>query len=154
MHALSRSENIKIYREFGFEVPLSSKEALVGMMDRLEIDFAEKTIRVVDYKFTANPKSPEELIKTYEIQLKLYLWAATKLVGFIPTKLEAELIHFTENKLFERIPLNFSAGDLLQIDDLVKTLYNQARKRVGPPRLGDYCRYCEFVARCPAQAKT
>jgi ATP-dependent exoDNAse (exonuclease V) beta subunit len=151
---LANSGNFDIYREFGFEVPLSAKEALVGMMDRLEIDEKGRVIRVVDYKFTAKPKKPEELLKNYELQLKLYLFAASKMVDFVPEVLEAELIHFTEKAMFERVPLKINLADLGGIDDLVKTLFEKARLKNGPPTLGDYCRYCEFVSRCPAQAKT
>jgi ATP-dependent exoDNAse (exonuclease V) beta subunit len=151
--ALSRPENVEIYRELGFEVPLSAQEALVGMMDRLEVDEGQKLVRVVDYKFTAKPKTPEELLKTYSLQLKLYLWAATKLVNFIPEKIEAELLHFTENAMFERVPLKIDISELPDLANLVKMLFQQARMPTGAPRLGPHCRYCEFIARCPAQAK-
>jgi ATP-dependent exoDNAse (exonuclease V) beta subunit len=150
---LARPESVEIYRELGFEVPLSAQEALVGMMDRLEIDEAQKLVRVVDYKFTAKPKTPEELLKTYSLQLKLYVWAATRLVNFVPEKIEAELLHFTENAMFERVPLKIDISELPDLANLVKMLFQQARMPTGAPRLGPYCRYCEFVARCPAQAK-
>lgn len=152
--ALERDESTVIYREFGFEVPLSQKEALVGMIDRLEVNFEQKTIRVVDYKFTARPKAAPELLKNYELQLKLYLWAASKMVDFEPFELSAELMHFTENSLFERIPLKILSTDLPSIDETVKNLYKKARLKSGLPVVGDYCRHCEFILRCPAQAKT
>jgi len=147
---LERGSEITIYPEFGFEVPLSPREALVGMMDRLEVDFEKKTIRIIDYKFTAKPKVASDLLNTYSTQLKLYLWAASKLVDFSPSELKAELIHFTERAPFTRIPLEFKSSDLEALDAEVKALYERAlfRGEVAP-RLGEHCRYCEFTTRCP-----
>ncbi len=55
---------ISVYPEIGFEVPLHelvepTDEALVGMMDRLEVGPEQKWLRVIDYKWTENTKSPE-----------------------------------------------------------------------------------------------
>ena len=152
--AMTVKPGIEVYKEFGFEVPLSNHEALVGMMDRLEINEAQKLIRVVDYKFTSKLKSPDELMKSYGLQLRLYVWAASKMVDFIPEQIEAELIHFTESSMFERVPLKINLKDLEDTGAEVKSLYDKARLKSGAPKLGDYCRYCEFVSRCPVFAKT
>ncbi len=146
---LSRDLNWKIYRELGFEAPLGAYEALVGMMDRLEVNETEKTIRIVDYKFTAKPKSKEALLLNYELQLKLYLWAATKLIDFIPEKLEAELIHFTVNSV-EMIEVDPSRLSLPAIEKEVFGLFEKARGVGSNATLGDYCRYCEVSSDCPS----
>jgi hypothetical protein len=55
--------------------------------------------------------------------------------------------------MFERVPLKIDISELPDLANLVKMLFQQARMPTGAPRLGPHCRYCEFIARCPAQAK-
>jgi ATP-dependent exoDNAse (exonuclease V) beta subunit len=147
---LSVDARVKVYRECGFEVPLTQKEALVGMMDRLEVDEAEQRIRVIDYKYTARSKSKEALLSHYGLQLRLYAWAASKMVSFKPARIEAFLVHFTGDfhQILEADPAQF------QIDDLqaeVQKLFERAKSTVDAPKIGDYCRYCEWTQSCPPQ---
>ena len=140
----------EIFREFGFEAPLGAYEALVGMMDRLEVNEAEKRIRIIDYKLTAKPKSGEALLEHYALQLKLYLWAAVKLVDFKPEKIEALLIHLTA-KSVEVISAQALDLGLVHLDSEVNFLFQKARAKTSVPTLGVHCRYCEFVSTCPAK---
>ena len=147
---LSRSgEGVEIHPELGFEIPLSAREALVGMMDRLEIDGARKTLRVVDYKFTARPKSAQALIDQYGLQIRLYAWAATHMVDFVPDRLEGAIAHFSRQEGLQWIPLPEMSPDRLEAE--VRGWYTRARVDRVEPVAGDHCRYCEFRNRCPAQ---
>ncbi|NDF14630.1 hypothetical protein EB061_04840 [bacterium] len=80
-------------RELGFEVPLSAREALVGMMDRLEVDEDARSIRVIDYKYTARAEPAEKLLAHYALQLKLYAWAARALLPFEPERVDLKLVN-------------------------------------------------------------
>ena len=132
-------------------------EALVGMMDRLEVNRDEGIVRVLDYKWTQSKKTPEEMRAHYQLQLELYSWAALQLCGssFTLKRLETKLIQLSESGASViDVPLN--AG---QLNDRVMGLLKQARntllkerkKEIEIPVEGDYCRYCEFRRSCPAK---
>ena len=153
LQAFLREEpGIKVFRELGFEVPLSSHEALVGMMDRLEVDESTQTIRVIDYKFTARAKAPEALLSHYSLQLRLYAWAASKLLSFNPKRVEAYLVHFTSESL-EVIEAKGEDLDLGSIQAEVLDLFSLSKAKGLQPKVGEYCRYCEWVNICPAQQR-
>lgn len=140
---------MEIHAELGFEVPLSSKEALVGMMDRLEIDPIRKTVRVVDYKFTARPKDADELVEQYALQLRLYAWAACHLIDFVPEQVEGAIAHFCREGGLQWIPL--PVFDAQGLESEVQKWYQKAKEGAARPVTGNHCRYCEFRGRCPAQ---
>ena len=149
----------KIYREIAFEVPFgdteTGDEALVGMMDRLEVNRELGVIRVLDYKWTAARKTPEQLRSHYQLQLELYSWAAMRLAGqgFNLKTLETRLIHLSEEGV-RVIDVPIKIGGL---QDRVFSLLSKARatlkmereKKNQNPVIGDYCRYCEFRRICP-----
>ena len=149
---LREEPGIKVFRELGFEVPLSSHEALVGMMDRLEVDEGTQTIRVIDYKFTARSKAPEALLSHYSLQLRLYAWAASKLLNFKPKRVEAYLVHLTPDAL-EIIEAKVEDLNLTAIQSEVVDLFNRSKAMGMQPKVGEYCRYCEWISICPAQQK-
>jgi ATP-dependent helicase/nuclease subunit A len=147
-----------VHPEIAFEVPFDTgDEALVGMMDRLEVNRDQGLIRIIDYKWTASKKTPEQLRQHYQLQLELYSWAAIRLCGpdFPLRKLETKLVHLSESgvKVIE-VPidpasLNDRAMNLLK--RARTTLSNERQKQHELPNVGEYCRYCEFVRSCPAQ---
>ena len=139
---------IEAFAELGFEVPFTARQALVGMMDRLEICAETKTIRVIDYKFTAKPKKPESLLAHYALQLRLYAWASAKMVDFVPSRIEAFLVHFTETSIeVIEAPENLFIFSDLEIE--VDRLFKKALNRGEQATLGDHCRFCEFTQTCP-----
>ena len=140
---------IRSFNELGFEAPLSGHEALVGMMDRLEVDFETRSIRVIDYKFTARPETPEKLLGHYALQLKLYAWAASRLLPFKPARIEGALVHFTEGS-GTIIPATEGKWDLPSIEAEVSRLFASAKGADETPTPGDHCRYCEVRAGCPS----
>ena len=148
---LRNGSGVTAFSELGFEVPLSPKEALVGMMDRLEVDEANETIRVIDYKFTARKESPEKLLAHYALQLKLYAYAASKLVSFIPKKIEGYLVHFTESS-FEVIEAPMEWFNRPDLERTVGMLYEKSRQNDLTATVGDYCRFCEWQSSCPANS--
>ncbi len=141
---------IKSYTELAFEVPLSDREALVGMMDRLEVDFETKAIRVIDYKFTSKPVEAQALLLNYALQLRLYAHAAIKLLDFEPVKIEGFLVHFTETS-FEIIPAPASWFGPSVISNEVSELFARAKSEDESPQAGEHCRYCEVRESCPAK---
>ncbi len=140
---------VSTHAELGFEVPFTKNQALVGMMDRLEIDPESKTIRVIDYKFTAKPKSAEALLSHYSLQLRLYAWAASKLVDFTPSRIEASLVHFTDHSM-ELIPAPENLFISSELDQLARGLFEKALNSGEKATLGDHCRHCEFTGSCAA----
>ena len=145
----------KIFHEIAFEVPFTSDEAFVGMMDRLEVNRELGVIRVLDYKFTLKEKAAEEMRTHYQLQLELYAWAAIQLCGseFSLKKLEAKLIHLSQGAVsVVDVPIN-----LTSLQERAMKLLNEARETLGKERAGDqnsatrgdYCRYCEFQKKCP-----
>jgi ATP-dependent exoDNAse (exonuclease V) beta subunit len=142
-------QGIDVHPEIGFEVPLSSREALVGMMDRLEVDPVRKAIRVVDYKFTARPKSAEALLAQYSLQIRLYAWAAVHLVDFVPERLEGAIAHFCRQNGLQWIALPEMDREALERE--VQAWFKRAKEETVHPSTGDHCRYCEFRNRCPTQ---
>jgi ATP-dependent helicase/nuclease subunit A len=154
-------EGWSIHPEIAFEVPFtgtdSADEALVGMMDRLEVNRSLGVIRVLDYKWTAAKKTPDQLRQHYQLQLELYAWAAIRLCGtnFPLKKLETKLIHLSEEgMLVIDVPISVAA-----LEERVMGLLRQSRsilikergRLTESPREGDYCRYCEFKRQCPAK---
>jgi len=156
----AQTPTLQIYREQAFEIPLNDEEALVGMMDRLEIDEARRSVRIVDYKWTAKARPADELLSHYLLQLQLYAWAATKLIAFVPEKLEACLAHFTVDS-FEIVHAPAEAMKLDGLESQVFQFFSQARDALAVtlrsqenlPKTGDHCRYCEFQKSCPAFPK-
>jgi ATP-dependent exoDNAse (exonuclease V) beta subunit len=152
---LREEEGVIAERELGFEVPLSAREALVGMMDRLEVDEDARTVRVIDYKYTARAESSAKMLGNYSLQLKLYAWAARALLPFEPERVEGFLVHFTEGgaDILEGPAAWFERSAL---DAEVKRLHQKAREVLGSsptPVVGDYCRFCEWISSCPAQSR-
>ena len=148
---LRDGDGIQSFSELGFEVPLSPQEALVGMMDRLEMDEANQTLRVIDYKFTARKESPEKLLSHYALQLKLYAYAASKLSPFKPKAIEGYLVHFTESS-FELIQAPSEWFQLGDLEETVQKLYEKSRRNELTATVGDYCRFCEWQSSCPANS--
>jgi len=160
----ARTSTLEIYREQAFEIPLEgsldSVEALVGMMDRLEVDETRRSVRIVDYKWTAKARAADELLAHYLLQLQLYAWAATKLIPFVPEKLEACLAHFTADSL-EIVHAPAEAMKLETLESQVRRFFSEARDALAvtlrsqenTPKTGDHCRYCEFQKSCPAFPK-
>jgi ATP-dependent helicase/nuclease subunit A len=140
----------RVFPEFGFEVPLSPREALVGMMDRLEVDEGQGLIRIIDYKFTSTPKSGEALLQQYGLQLQLYAFAALSMVPFPVKRIEAFLVHFTEGGFWvHRAPTEWFDPELLP--KVGAGLFAKAKGQDLTPVVGEYCRYCEFSEECPAR---
>lgn len=142
---------IQAHRELGFEVPFSRYQALVGIMDRLEVCEKTKSLRVIDYKFTARPKEASALLDHYLLQLKLYAWASARMVDFVPAQIEAYLVHFTE-KSIEVIEAPEKFFIFSNLDAEVQALFKKALNHGDLATLGDHCRYCEFTESCPAFA--
>ena len=146
------NEEAEIFKEFGFEVPLNGNEALVGMMDRLELDEANESFRVIDYKWTAQEKTESALMDHYQLQLQLYAWATSKLLHFKPKKISAAIIHLSQSQI-QKVELS---QDFLNLDaieakvfDLHQKVYSVPDNGLPMPTRGEHCRYCDFKARCP-----
>ena len=155
------NENVQVFKEFGFEVPLNHHEALVGMMDRLEVDEATKSIRIIDYKWTQKPKLEEELLAHYQLQLQLYVWATSKLISFVPERISASLIHICQNSV-QKIELPAELLNLSEIETRVHALHQKVYASQGTegektptlPTRGEYCKYCEYQVTCPIFSST
>ena len=154
---LVASGSTQIYKELGFEVPLGDRQALVGMMDRLEVDAEKRTIRVIDYKWTQAKKTPDALLSHYLLQLQLYAWAASRMVDFSPIRVEARLIHLTRNSL-EVVEAPVENFDLSKIKEKIGALFEKSKSvlqlklesKNSKPEVGEYCSYCEVRSQCPA----
>jgi ATP-dependent exoDNAse (exonuclease V) beta subunit len=159
---LREEEGVIAERELGFEVPLSAREALVGMMDRLEVDEDARSIRVIDYKYTARAEPGEKLLGHYALQLKLYAWAARALLPFEPERVEGFLVHFTEagaeileapGTWFESKALEAEVGRLHQMARKLAQVSPGDSPQFPTPIVGEYCRFCEWISSCPAHSR-
>jgi hypothetical protein len=119
-------------------------------MDRLEIERDSQVIRVIDYKYTAQAVPPEKLLEAYSLQLKLYAWAAMRLSGFEPARIEGFLVHFTETGA-SVIEAPSSGFEKAHLEAEVARMHQQSQNPSPTPRVGEYCRFCEWVSACPEQ---
>lgn len=151
---LGRSDlGVKVVPEAGFEIPLSSVEALVGMMDRLEVDPVLRRIRIIDFKYTSGSRSPGQLFRQYGLQLRLYAYAALRLVGDSDFEVEAAIAHFSQDQGLQWLPLPPEGLNARDLEAEVRNWFDRARMaaREAAPTPGDHCRYCAYRTRCPAQ---
>ncbi|NDG85442.1 MAG: hypothetical protein EBX52_10470, partial [Proteobacteria bacterium] len=93
--------------------------------------------------------TPEKLLKHYALQLKLYAYAATRLLDFAPERIEGVLAHFTESSL-TLIPAPEPWFEVAELEAEVQRLYQKARANDLSATVGEWCRYCEISDRCPA----
>jgi ATP-dependent exoDNAse (exonuclease V) beta subunit len=163
---LTRDASWTIYPEIGFEVPLMNSvgnfdQALVGMMDRLEVNEDLQQVRIIDYKWTQKQKPAEDLISDYQFQLQLYTWAALRLISFAPKKIEAVLVHLTpSDAAWIPIPENCLAPTVLdhEINGAFQVAEhlnlapatNDFLESSIPAQTGEYCRYCDHRPHCRA----
>lgn len=158
LQAESEIPNGHVFREVGFEVPLSQDEALVGFMDRLWIvkDEAGPRVRVTDYKWTSSPRAAEELRDQYLLQLQAYAWAATQMLGQAPSQVEARLLHFTQQGVTQiEVPTEELRIEVLEkrvlesFHQAQALLFGRGAAPVEQARPAKHCRYCDYQMQCP-----
>ncbi|MCC7442745.1 MAG: UvrD-helicase domain-containing protein [Bdellovibrionales bacterium] len=150
----------EVHAELAFEIPIERGEVLVGAMDRLIVvrDAGGRVVsaRVVDFKVARAGKTAAELVEAYAPQMELYAWAATRLLGEVPERLEASLAHLSSAGVRAvEVPLapwvresGIPRVARQRIDEI--RVLSRARPGENPgARPGPHCGFCEFRPLCP-----
>lgn len=169
-----QEDSQQVFRELAFETKIEESVTLVGKVDRMVVQPASQgsqgeCVKVYDYKWTLKPKSSHELLKDYEVQLKAYALAASKLTQ--AQSVETYLVHFSPQKIqtiagpvYQSTP-NTNSFEELKVwamahahhaNELMSTLLKlpqstfNVTQTVVPAQVGDHCRYCEWKNNCNA----
>lgn len=162
---------LDVIHEFSFEVPILLKtldqtpftEVLVGSVDRIEKDFQNNKIRVIDYKVLRKNSSDSHLIDRYGFQLKCYAWAVSQMTNTPIENMEAELLVFygtakSSQRRSVRIPLgtteemqSYMEKILLKASQLIAN-FNKVEELERPfsehATPGHYCVRCPHLRIC------
>jgi ATP-dependent helicase/nuclease subunit B len=164
------------YFEVGFggneeDVKISSGEFLLrGKIDRIDLNEADKTFKVIDYKLGGKKPSKSQLDEGLSLQLPLYLFAAKQIItseldeDYSP--LEMEIYSLKLSKEFGANPVKLSRKKLSHdekiayhnelINETLKMINNYI-KDIGSGKFGLsriknkenlVCRYCNFNLIC------
>src|SRR5690606_27929336 len=104
---------------------ITAGEILVrGKIDRIDINPANKTYKIIDYKLSGKKPSLDEIYNGISLQLPLYMYAAKKLIQqeleeeYKPAGAEIYSLKFSEND-FGSIPVRFTKERKLSSEDLI-----------------------------------
>jgi RecB family exonuclease len=128
--------------EKSFDIPLSEKVSLNGMIDRVQLD-ADNVVHVCDYKTVKNKK----YLKNDFFQLLTYAYI---MINEDPSiqKIRASYILLRHD--FEYITAEFSASEINQIKDKYLDYAQQIlEEKEYPPNPTPLCGYCDYLNLCP-----
>jgi len=145
-------------RECAFEIPLDEREALVGVIDRLDWDPEKKIFRVIDYKWTITDVSADDLRARYALQLQVYAWAARKLLRADATwKADIRILHFGPTSGAAKGVNWIQLNEDLSVHQTILDLWHQAQNLIQQTRqsidfasknAGEICKKCAFLDLC------
>ena len=130
-----------------------------GKIDRIDVDKAGNSLRVIDYKLSGKKPTNEELLNGKSLQLPLYLFAAKHLINaqlYKDYESEAGIysLKFREGKF------GYSEIKLRSADELVRICLEAIEKYIGEINKGYFhlsqleerenkiCRFCSFKSIC------
>ena len=114
---------------------------LEGRIDQIN-PVKGRAVELIDYK-TGRPPSQKDADKS--LQLSVYAAAARGQLKLEPSRLT--LYSLTANQPVSTVR---TAKDLEDVLAEVREVAGQIRQQAFPPKPGFVCRYCDYVAICPA----
>jgi RecB family exonuclease len=105
-------------------------------------DPARSRVELVDYK-TGKPRSQKDADKS--LQLSVYALAAKQHLGLEPERLT--FYNLTSNQPVSSVR---TASDLQEVKDTVRVVAQEIRAGNFPATPGFVCKFCGFIAICPA----
>jgi len=137
----------QVLAEVAFRFPLGDVE-LEGRIDQVNPLGAtgDQAVELVDYK-TGRPRSQKDADKS--LQLSIYALAAREQLGLKPARLT--FYNLTNN---HPVSTARTAKDLEETAATIHEVAEQIRSLLFPPTPGYVCRWCDFVAICPAHEET
>ena len=103
---------------------------------------ARRPVELVDYK-TGKPRSQKDADKS--LQLSVYALAAKHHLGLEPERLT--FYNLTNNQPVSSVR---TAADLEEVRGQVREVAEEIRQMNFPATPGFVCKFCDFVAICPA----
>jgi len=144
-HSFHTAEIKIIDLEKLFKIRIGSSEFLTGKIDR--VDQKENGgIEVIDYK---TGRRPDDKKLKKDLQLAIYATAASD-PGLYNIPIEKIDLSFYYLQAREKITLNRTAEDLLEVQTRVKDVVQKIRSQKFDPHVGPWCDFCSFRMICEA----
>lgn len=133
----------KIHAEEHFKLGLGDV-VLEGRIDQIKPLEARsgKSVELVDYK-TGRPRSQKDADKS--LQLSVYALAARDQFGLEPRRLT--FYNLTNNEAVSSVR---TENEIKEVRRQIFEVAEEIRKMIFPPTPGFVCKYCDYVAICPA----
>ena len=155
----------------------AGKVKLRGKIDRIDINEAEKTLKVIDYKLGGTKPTAEELTTGISLQLPLYLFAAKELIRtelgseYKPAGAEIFSLKFNENDFGRksvslkgrRSKMQSTEEEIQAAEEMIKICLEMVSKFTEEIAQGKFhlstlknretkvCRFCDFKRICRIQ---
>ncbi len=144
-HYIHTHEIINKSLEKLFKIRIGSTEFLTGKIDRVD-QKDDGGIEVIDYK---TGRRPDDKKLKKDLQLAIYATAASD-PGLYNIPIEKIDLSFYYLQAREKITLNQTAEDLLEVQTRVKNVVQNIRSQKFDPRVGPWCDFCSFRMICEA----
>ncbi len=131
-----------VAQEKKFDLPMDNNVILTGRMDQVNC-LAPGEEEIVDYK-TGKPGDEKKARKS--VQLSAYALAAKEFFDWNPTKLT---LHYLQNN--EAVSSTRDDKQLNQLRAEIQEAAADIRAGTFPPKLGFFCRTCDYESICPAR---
>jgi len=131
-----------IEQEKPFELPLDNNIVLTGRMDQVN-RIGPDEVEIVDYK-TGKPRDAAKAKK--DLQLSVYAIAAREVFGWNPARLT-----FYNLQTGQAASATREAKQLERVEGEIQDAAADIRTGHFPPRVGFWCRSCEYESLCPAR---
>jgi DNA helicase-2/ATP-dependent DNA helicase PcrA len=131
-----------IAQEKAFELPLENNIVLTGRMDQVN-RIAPGEEEIVDYK-TGKPRAEDKAKK--DLQLSVYALAAREVFDWNPTRLT-----FYNLQTNQAVSATRDDKKLNKVRSEIQEAAADIRAGKFPPKLGFWCKFCDFESICPAR---
>ncbi len=137
------------WKELAFEVKIENS-VLVGAIDR--VVQTEDAWTVLDFKITRSAKSPEAMVRRYEVQLWLYAWALGHLEPESRKTLRALLVVIDPDQVREvEVPLPAWEELNATVENLHSKVMRVLNEKAAEAEPGDHCRHCKVRVPCQGE---
>ncbi len=126
---------------------------LLGRIDRIDWDAARARFRVIDYK-TGKYYKKNTLDRGESLQLPIYLHAAARMLGLLPSQGEAQYFYSTSRGEFKRHSITGAAVEDARsaFDQVLTTIADGADNGFFAPNPEqNHCMWCDYKDVCDAR---